>query len=259
MRGRGPACYPWGVADSELVAYLRKHLPGYGEKALRAQLTKDGVPAADVEAALAELARSAGRPGGRKAALWAVLGGGVLLLLAGLMSVEKPAPSAGGASPAGGDPLVYRGHYGYILKTPRGYEAQAGFRDPHKTEEIVYLFPKGTDPQHFIHEGLYGHLGILRLEVSPRRVPQGFIGVDALKAGVTFQLDRQKHQYRARDLIVHGMPAFVINVEKPFRSVKAYLVGQKVRYTLTAGEDNAVFNEVLSSLLEASPHDRPGQ
>ncbi len=244
------------MANSELVAYLRANLPKFGPEAMRKQLRQDGVAAAEIDAALAE----ALPPRKKRLAAIALGGGALLLVLAVLMSMQAPPPktAADSAATDEGDG-VYRGHYGYILKLPPGYQAYGTFRDPKKTQELVYIYPKGTDHSHFIHEGLYGNLGILRLEAVPRRVPQGFVGIETLEAFVKHGLDQKKATYKIRSLIVNGLPSFVVNVEKPFKYVRAYIVGQKIRYTLVGGEENTLFIEVLSSLLEAAPHDRPGR
>lgn len=257
------------MPDPELVTYIRKHQKQFGAEALRAQLLRDGLDEKEIEAALAEAAAPVQRPRGSRARL-ALLGGAVLLVLAVLLSVKKPSPGGPADAteperdPAAGeagdqDDRVFRGHYGYIFQMPVGYETYGTFRDPYKTEELVYIFPKGTDHTHFIHEGLYGNLGILRLEIARRRVPQGFIGIDQLREAVTRKLESEKATFTTRDIQVHAMPAFIVGVEKPFKSVKAYIVGQKVRYTLTGGEESASFSELLSSLLEVSPHDQAGE
>lgn len=251
------------MADAELVSYIKNNLRNYGAETLRGQLIKDGVAPEEIDAALVEATAAVGRPGGL--ARYAVLGGAVLLVLAILLSVRKPGdapapakdPRAGETEDAHAS-QVFRGHYGYIMKLPPGYEAFGAFRDPNKTEEVVYVFPKGTDPIHFIHEGLYGSLGILRLEVTRRRVPQGQVAIDQLKLWITGKLDQEKSTYSVRDLQVNGMEGFLVNAEKPFKYAKAYMVGEKVRYTLTGGEETGFFSDILSSLIEADPHDRPG-
>ena len=256
------------MADRELVDYIRKHAKKFGPEAIREQLLRDGVAAGEIDAALSEATAAVKRPKLSRAKL-AVLGGAVLLVLAVLLSMPKPGEkppesSSGSAAAPGGeeasaDERVYRGHYGYIFKLPLGYEASGGFRDPYKTEEVVHIYPKGTDPTHFIHEGLYGSLGILKLEITRRRVPQGFIGIETLRDAISRRMEAGQVQASFRDVQVHGMPAFVVNAEKPFKYAKAYIIGEKVRYTLTGGEESPAFSEILQSLLEVSPHERAGK
>ncbi|MFH2202074.1 MAG: hypothetical protein ABIJ96_03065 [Elusimicrobiota bacterium] len=261
------------MPDPELVEYLKNNLPLHGEPALRAQLAKDGVSEKDIAEAIAaahsgDAAAEAKRRHKKRLALIAVTAGVVLVALAVSLSIKKPPPPPDKTTAAdigdidiedgASEGEVFRGHYGFMFKLPPKYQAHSLFLDPKKTHERVYIYPKGTNPQHFIHEGLFGSIGILRLDVMRRRVPQGFVGIDTLKSWVTAHLDSDKASYQMRDLMVHSKPAFIINTEKPFRSAKAYIIGQKVRYELTGGEENTIFTSVLSSLYEASPHDRPG-
>jgi hypothetical protein len=273
------------MADPELVDYIRKNIAQYGADALLDQLKKDGVSPEDIKSALEEAQNekapsitlgTANKPLPKKPksklALFAVLCGAVLIVSAGLLSLKKPPPApleterpSAPADPDIADTLgaddgdIFRGHYGYMLKLPPEYETFQQFLDPKKTQERVYIFPKGTSHQHFINEGLFGPMGILRLDVTRRRVPQGFIGIETLKAWIKGKLETEKATYTIRETMVQSMPAFIVNVEKPFKITKAYVVGQKVRYEITGGEENTVFTSTLSSLYEASPHDRPGQ
>jgi len=265
------------MADAELVEYIKENLPRYGEKALREQLSKDGVDADEIETALAGAKAAAGAVIAKarhrkRLALIATAGGFILIGLAVVLSTNKPpapeAPKDAAAEAAAdigdigdvmGEETVFRGHYGYMLKLPPRYGTHQTFLDPRKTHERVFIFPEGTNYQHFINEGLYGPMGILRLDVTLRRVPQGLIDIDTMKAWVTGKLDADKSTYKLHDTMVQSMPAFIVNIEKPFQTTKAYVVGQKVRYEFTGGEENTVFNSILSSLYEASPHDRPGK
>src|SRR5258708_16557321 len=54
--------------------------------------------------------------------------------------------------------------------------------------EVVYIFPKGTDPTNFGDEGLYAQLGILRLEVSSRRIPEGLIDRKSTRLNSSHQI-----------------------------------------------------------------------
>lgn len=256
------------MAEPELIEFVRKHIKDHGADALRKQLLQDGVAPEDIEEALVLAAAppttAVPRRKGRLGRL-ALMAGGALLGAAALMSLQKgkhpPAPPAGpegGQVQPPGDP-VFRGHYGYLLKLPNGYSATASFKDPGKTIETVYLYPTGTNPTHFIHEGLFGQLGIMRLEVAPRRVPQGLIGLETLQAWVTAQLRAEKSAYQNKPLNVNGMPGFLISVSEPFTSAKAYLVGQKVYYVLLTGKESPELNDLISSLAEVAPHDNPGK
>jgi hypothetical protein len=250
------------MANNDLHEYVRKNLPTFGEASLREQLLRDGVAAKDIDSAISATKTVPPAPRKRRGlALIAVILGGLLIIAAGIMGSKsnKKAVTPVTAAEEEFDDGIYYGHYGFLFKLPAGYAAHNEFRDPRKTEEVVYVYPKGTSHNHLIHEGLFGSLGILRLEVLPRRVPQGYVGIDTLKAFVKSRLEHDKAAFSMRDLNVNGKPAFIVNAEKPFKYSRAYLVGQKVRYTLVGGEENSLFIDVLSSLHEASPHDRPGE
>lgn len=273
------------MADPHLVDYVRQHLGTYGADALRTQLRGQGVAESELEAALAEAGVSrtptvpplvavppppppgaepptvpmTRRRGSRAGmAVGALVGGLMMMGLALFMGRPPKPPPAKPAAPAAAAPAdatLYHGSYGFIIKLPPGYEAKGSFRDAEKTLEVVYVYKAGTDPQHFINEGLYDHMGILRLEVLPRRVPQGFVGIDTVKQWVVGQLEADKATYELKSTVVNGMPAVIVTASKPFQFRKAFLVGDKVRYTLVGGHENPVFDEVLATLAETGARD----
>ena len=260
------------VANPELVRYIRQHMKAHGESAIREQLLAEGIAPEEVDSAFACLPkpRQPLRAKGKRAIL-ALCAGTALIGVAAYVAMQKPhspdettpaqsnpPPPAAGASSAD-ETGIFRGHYGYMFKLPAGYEAVGGFDDPAKTHEVVHVYPRGTNPTHFIHEGLYGQLGILRIEASPRRRPDGIIGIEALKNVALSRLKADRATYTTRSLFVNGLPAFIISVTQPFAQVKAYLVGQKVYYIITAGADNELFNGILETLVETTPHDSPGR
>lgn len=269
------------MADPHLVAYIREHAPAWGTDSLKRHLLAQGVDAAQLDAALLEATPTmtplvaippAPPPGaapptapgrrkrGSKAGLivGALCGGLGLMALSLFMGREQapdtkpPVAATGGGEPE--DAALFHGRYGFIVKLPPGYEARSSFTDAEKTLEVVYIYRQGTHAQHFIHDGLYEHLGILRLEVLPRRVPQGFVGMDALKDFVLRQLASDKSQFEQRSTMVNGMPAFIVKILKPFQIRRAYIVGEKVRYTLVGGFENPVFDQVIETLAETGSH-----
>lgn len=265
------------MADQRIVSYIREHVASFGPEALRKHLLEQGVSEADLKEAMAEampvmpplVAIPAPPPPGalpptvpvkkKKASragivVGALCGGLGLMALSLMMGREDKPQKPAEPPPASAEPSIFRGSYEFILKLPAGYRAAGSFKDAEKTMEVVYVHPSGTDPQHFIDDGLYEHLGILRLEVIPRRVPQGFVGMDTLKEWVTRQLDTEKATYVPRTTVVNGMPAFIVTVSKPFQYRKAYIVGDKVRYTLIGGHQNPVFDEVLATIAETGGH-----
>jgi hypothetical protein len=256
------------MADPELVSFVRKNIAHLGEDGVREQMLREGAEPEEVEEAIAAAGAPEARSGASMAIL-AVVGGGILLAAAAMLSnqppqLDRPPGKPGDAAESPQSYMsetdsVFHGHAGYMLRLPQGYEAQSSFQDAEKTQETVYIYKKGTDPSHFIHEGLYGALGIFRLEVMPRRIPQGFVGVDTLRGWVTRKLDQEKATYTVRSLIVQGMPSFIVVATKPFQYAQAYCVGERVRYMLIGGDDGELFTAILSSLAEVAPHGRQPQ
>ena len=76
----------------------------------------------------------------------------------------------------------------------------------------------------------------------------------------TYQQTRDLGEKMGKTVVTtKDMPAFIVNISKPFKSTRAHIVGQKVRYVLVGGEENEIFTAVLSSLVEVRPHDNPGK
>ncbi|MFA6092406.1 MAG: hypothetical protein WCU88_07535 [Elusimicrobiota bacterium] len=260
-------------ANPALVEYIRLHLTEHGEEALREQLASEGIAPEEIDAAFAQLLSSRRkRPRGR-AAIFGILAG-ISLIAAGAYfsfdktgktSSEPPVQSALSApdETAGivkdGDATLFTGHYGYMVKLPANYQAISDFQDPQKTLEVAYLYPTGTDPTNFIHEGLYGQLGILRIEAVPRRTRGGVIGIDEIKTIAKARLGAERSVYKERSAVYNGFPAYIIQSSQPFAYARAYLIGQKVCYTITAGTDNALLAKILETFVEVSPRDEPGE
>lgn len=252
------------MADPELVEYLRKNLKQFGGKALREKLVSEGVAEADIDAAMAVAIRPPQK--GPRLGMYVVFAAVAVTAVSLYMAIDKPTKNPPlSATPAaeltGADKpnkSAFMGHYGYMLKVPDGYISQSSFKDMNNTTELVYLYPEKTDPTNLANEGLYGQLGILRLEVSPRRIPQGTVGLDALRAAITGNLSQRGVTFTPKDFVVGGLHAFQVNVTQPFPLVQAFIIGTKVMYVLTGGVENQTFNDTLQSLTEVSPHDRPG-
>lgn len=269
-----------GMADPKLVAYLRKTVPQYGAEPVKEKLIEEGVSEAEFDEALAV----AIKPAKRKAPLLIYGGfglfaiGAVLTLLSfekpktaekadGPMTVPAPTdPDAPAAPTTAADPQPaasanpkgpFIGHYGYMVQAPPGYATQNQFKDMGNRTEVVYLYPEKTDPTNFMNEGLYGQLGILRLEVSPLRIAQGTIGLESLRGGITKTLNSRGDTYELNETKVGNLPGFIVKITAPFPLVQAFVVGTKVLYVFTGGVDDPTFRNTLLSLTEVSPHDKP--
>lgn len=242
------------MPNLKLVEYIRKHLKQFGADALCQKLREEDVPEAEIQEALkAALKSPQQKPNLIRIVLLLVVIGAIAWVY---LSPDHPSLSSfrnGGPKP--GSEKTFMGHYGYILQVPEGYNTLSDFLDSEKTREVVYLFPKGLDPSHLTNEGLYGQLGILRLEASPLRSPERRIGTDTVRTGVVGILQNRKAVYTMRDVQVGGLPGFLVNISQPVPLMQAYVVGAKVLYVLTAGAEDPAFNNTLASLHEASTRD----
>lgn len=260
------------MADPKLVAYLRQNVPKYGEQPIKDKLIEEGLTETEVDEALAVAIKPERK---KKPTLVIALGFSIFVIGAVLVffSLEKPVPATGGVerpavggaepgtAPPPSAPVVPKGpllgHYGWMLQVPPGYATQTAFKDLGNRTEVVYFFPEGTDPTNFVNEGLYGQLGIMRLEVSPLRIAQGTIDIDSLRGGITQTLNKRGDTYELKDTSAGGLRGFVVRISSPFPLTQAFVVGSKVMYVLTSGVDEPKFQNLLQGLTEVSPHDRP--
>lgn len=250
------------MPDRALVAYLRKNLPRFGAPALKAKLLEEGVSEEDFESGLAAARKARSNPGLLPfLALAAAAVSALLIYLAASRSSsprdEKPRAAAPPSGRENGPGENFLGHYGYMLRLPPGYVARSEFKDPQRTQELVYLFPENTDPSNLANEGLYSQLGILRLEVSPKRLPQGPAGLEALRAWVQASMRQRKAIYALKDASVGGMQGLLLNVNAPAPLTQAFAIGNNALYVLTGGAADPLFNEVLASLHESSSNAVP--
>lgn len=239
--------------DRDLVVYFRKHLKKFGEEALTNRLLEEGVDAQQIALALAEAKRP---PQPMKKALPLMISGFSLLFACLYFAQDqKPAEKRPRATQAASsEPRPFLGSYGYVVQPPPGYENFSEFRDSSRTQEVVYFFPSGTDPAQFGHEGLYGQLGIIRLEVSPRRIPDGRLGIEQIRSAMAARLNARKVPFTERELLVSQFPAILINIAEPVNLTQTFVIGRRVLYVLTAGKEDQLYLDMLASLQEVSSH-----
>ena len=247
--------------DPDLVSYLRKHLQQHGADALRRNLVDEGLADAEIDAALAEASRPP--PRAKPKLLPIVLGIGAAVAAGAIIALDRPAPAPADSktAPAGSggqaDERVFHGRYGFVIKLPPDYQALSDVKDPEKTLEVVYVFPKGTDPTLLANESYYGHMGILRLEVSPLGHSEGKVRVETVKRGVTNTLQSRKANFESKDNQIGELPGFLVSIKDPFPLAQAFILGSRVIYVLTGGSEEGKFADVLNSLHEASSTERP--
>ena len=136
------------------------------------------------------------------------------------------------------------------MRLPNGYEALADFKDSQKTVEVVHMSPKGTDPTNFLNEGLYGQLGIVRLEVRPHALAGQINGLETLTRRRESALQGGNEKYTTKTIKVPPLTGVQFFVESPFPRVEAYFLGEKNLYTFTAGQDDEIFREIVFSLRD---------
>ncbi len=238
----------------DVVSYLQMNLKTHQVDVLRKQLASEGVTDAEFDEALKVAIRSP-KPAGRKPSGGAIiLGVGALVgMIAGVVIMGgKPAedPAAAAKPAKEHDASAFLGHYGYLVRLPTGYEAASGFKETQKGVEVVHFFPKGTDPTNFTHEGLFGQLGIVRLEVRPYPLAGQINGLETLTRMREAALQQGNEKFSTKPIKVPPMSGSQFFVESPFPRVEAYVLGEKNLYSFTAGQDDEIFREILSSLRD---------
>ncbi|HEX4046933.1 MAG TPA: hypothetical protein VH309_03820, partial [Elusimicrobiota bacterium] len=201
----------------EVVAYLRENLPKFSVAALRRQLAEEGVPEKDFDDSLAEALRGPKTKGpSRKlkkpssaAAKLLLVGGLALIVGVSVYAIARsaaPSPAAAPAEGAGADEGAFVGPQGWVVRLPKGYEADSMFKDDAKTDEVIHFSPRGTDPTNFIDQGLYGELGIVKLEVVPSQFPANMTGAGELAEAVARKEAERGEKYVMKKIQIGTLP-----------------------------------------------------
>ncbi len=244
------------AAKPEVVAYLVENLKKFSVEALRDQLKEEGVGAADFDEALKAAQKEAAAPK-RKSSLAGKIflaGGLAAVAVAALVSLsrkpEEPPPAP--APIPSPEESGYIGHYGYVVRLPKDYVAVQRFKDDQKTIELVYFCKSGTDPTQFLDEGLYGQLGIVRLQASPSEFPNDLDGLAALTNTVSSRAASRGEKLTVKNITISSMRGIQVNYELPKARIEAFILGDKVLYYFMTGEDNDTFRDILNSLRDAN-------
>ena len=240
----------------DVVAYLRAHYKKFPEEQLRHQLANDGVTDAEFDLAMAEVKKPAPAPTAVKAnrslklARALMILGGITVVFAGVMAIaQRPRQKADDPSLTTGD-SGFIGHFGYVVRLPPGYQAVQS-RDERKNLEVVYFCKAGTDPTTFLDEGLFGQLGIVRLEVQPSPVPNDLHGLENLTKFVTGRAASRGEKHTLKNLQFSTLRGIQLNYDVPFPRVEAFILGREVMYTFTAGQDDETYRGLLQSLRDS--------
>jgi hypothetical protein len=137
------------------------------------------------------------------------------------------------------------------VRLPKDYEAISAFKDQAKTRQVVHFSKRGTDPTNFLNEGLFGQMGIVRLEVMPSPFPANPIGLANLSRGVSARLDSHGEKYVLKNFQVATLPGLQVNVQSPFPRVEAYILGQSDLYFFFAGAEDEIYRDIVLSLRDA--------
>ena len=245
------------MVEPAVVSYLQQNMKKFPIDELRRQLASEGVSDQDFDDALKAALRSP-RPsqggGGRaKAARVLMAAGGaaaVLALLIILAGLSKNDRSPSGSSITAASQSAYVGHYGYVISLPPDYAAVQSFKDSKKTLEVVHFCKTGTDPTNFLDEGLYGQLGIVRLEVEPNPWAGVGNGLDALSSAVTSRAQKRGEKFSIKPVQVSSLRGIQLNFEGAFPRVESYILGQNVLYSFLAGEDDEIYHGILTGLRD---------
>lgn len=245
---------------TDVVAYLKENVKKFPVEDLRLQLTQEGVSAAEFDASLKEALRPAptqlkAKASGAVGRVLMFSGVGAIIGAAALALLQKPSSlpaktSSSTAAPAGPVDAAFVGSSGYVIKLPPGYAGFQSFKDNKKAVEIVHFCKADTDPTQFLNEGLFGQLGIVRLQVEPSPLANDLHGLDNLTSFVTSRAQARGEKYTIKNIQVSSLRGIQLTYDIPSPRVEAYILGQAVFYTFMAGQDDEIYRCLLQSLRD---------
>lgn len=242
----------------EVVGYLQENLPKHPVEELRRQLYAEGVSDVDFQDCLAAALRAprtatkkARFGGANKAAqLFLVLGVLVIAGVALFALSQKSTPQAVAPTGATGE-SGFVGPSQWVVRLPQNYAAVIGFKDKSKKHEVVHFCPAGTDPTNFLNEGLFGQLGVVRLEVFPSPFPDNPTGVSTMALRVQNRLTASGEKFTLKNIQVGTLPGIQVNVLSPFPRLEGYVLGKNSLYYFYAGQEDEVWRDIVLSLRDA--------
>ena len=244
----------------EVVQYLRDNLPKHPVEALRRQLHEEGVSEIDFEHSLADALREPKSAStskkimlSRKTAQFALLGVLVLLVGAGLFALSQKSSTTqlDPLATKGSGESAFVGSHGWVVRLPKNYVSFSSFKDSAKTDEIIHFAKRGTDPTNFLDEGLYGEMGIVRLEVAPSQFPPNLTGAASLANAVRNKISVHGEKYVIKTIQIGTLPGVQVNVQAPFPRVEAYILGQNDLYFFYGGQEDDIWRDIILSLRDA--------
>jgi hypothetical protein len=246
----------------EVVQYLRDNLSKFPVEALRKQLHEEGVSDVDFEHCLADALRGPKtvpltkktKKTSSKSAKLALVAGVVIIVGATLFALMQgsstpSAPAAPPPSSTGESGFV--GADGWVVRLPKDYAGFSEFKDSAKTDELVHFAKRGTDPTNFLDPGLFGEMGIVRLEVAPSQFPPNLTGAAALAEAVKRKTEAHGEKYVMKNIQIGTLPGVQVNIQAPFPRVEAYILGQNDLYFFYGGQEDDVWRDIVLSLRDA--------
>ncbi|MBI4377085.1 MAG: hypothetical protein HY549_11625 [Elusimicrobia bacterium] len=144
---------------------------------------------------------------------------------------------------------AFLGHYRYVIHLPKDYAAFQQV-EPRDGLETVYFGKSSIDPTNFEDEGLYGPLGIIRLEVRANSLVERPNALERLSSLINEREQRRGTKFRVKEINILALRGLQINYDGPPPRVEAYVLGQKQLYSFLAGQEDEIFREILFSLRE---------
>ncbi|MBI3551161.1 MAG: hypothetical protein HY077_01475 [Elusimicrobia bacterium] len=244
------------AAKPEVVAYLLENLKKFSANQLREQLAQEGISQKEFDEAFSAAQQAALAAPARKpspAGKIFLAGAGAAVIIAALVSLShKPAEEPPPPPPATSAESAYVGHYDYVVRLPKDYVAVQKFKDDRKTIEQVYFCKAGTDPTQFLNEGLYGQLGIVRLQAEPSEFANDLNGLAALTRAASSRAASRGEKFSVKNIQISSLRGIQVNYEMPNARVECFILGDKVLYSFLAGEDDDTFRDILNSLRDAN-------
>ncbi|MCX5796760.1 MAG: hypothetical protein NTY77_14795 [Elusimicrobia bacterium] len=251
------------MVKPEVVAYLQANLKKHPIDELRRQLSQEGVGDVDFDDSLKAAMRApptvatatgAGRSApSRASVVFLVAGVAVVAALTALLALRRepppPPPSSTTVVSATGE-SAFVGNTGYVIRLPKGYEAVAAFKDEKKTIEIVHFCRAGTDPTNFVHGGLFGQMGIVRLVVQPNPWAGDIMGPDRLARAISGERTARGDKFAVKSIQVSSLRGVQVQTELPDISVESYILGETVLYHFYAGQEDEVYRDIVNSLRD---------
>lgn len=178
--------------------------------------------------------------------------GGALLTGGGLLVLLNPpagGPKATDLPTAGGAEGVFVGRHHYVVALPKDYVSVQTFKDAGKSVETVHFCKLGTDPTNFLNEGLYGQLGIVRLEVRPSSLA-GLEGLARVTDVVSAKARQRDEKFTVSNLQIGPLRGIQVVYDVPFARVESYILGEGLLFHFYAGQADEIYRSILQSLRD---------